>query len=71
MKKYPVIIMPYGTLRQLRALCKRSLPCIKKALDGYVTKIEHLQIRKQALLLGGVEQSEQVTEKEAHNDYTN
>lgn len=71
MKKYPVIIMPYGTLRKLQSLCKRTIPCIKEALKGHVTKIEHLQIRKQAIVLGGVEVPEQVTEKEANNDYTN
>jgi len=71
METYPIIIMPYGTLRKLQSLCKRTIPCIKEALKGHVTKIEHLQIRKQAIVLGGVEVPDQPKDKEVRNGDTN
>ena len=71
MKKFPQIIVSYGTMCKLKEICKKSAPTIQKALKGHVSTIVHLQIREQAKALGGVEVPEPTEEKEVQNGNNN
>lgn len=50
---YPHILVPLGTRCELCKLFDVSYATVRKALAGKVSTPQHLEIRKQALELGG------------------